>query len=419
MKRKILKGISAIVAGLMLLSGCSNTDPDSSPDSTASTSDSASNVTVDTNITGTGIEIVNYKDAVMKYEIPQNEGMEFVKNLKIGWNLGNTLESTTKTTKTVNSEMSWGNPKTTDEMIEMVQKAGFNTIRVPTSWSNHLEEGTFTVKQAWMDRVKEVVDYAYNRGMYVILNIHHDISKDYYYPSYETLENSKNYSNTIWKQICEVFKDYDEHLIFESINEPRQTNTDHEWWLDVNSDIAKECIDCIMQINQEFVNTVRASGGNNGTRWLMTPSYDASYLYVVCDQFELPNDPQNRTMVSIHAYEPYNFALSDNKAESNFNKDAHGGTLITMFDQIYEKFTSKGIPVVMGEFGCRDKDGNTEARVVHAGYYVALARAVGISCLWWDNGSFDGDGERFGLLDRDNMEWRLPDIVLSMMENYE
>ncbi|MCM1298943.1 MAG: glycoside hydrolase family 5 protein [Firmicutes bacterium] len=393
MKRKILKGISAALSLLVLISGCNSNG-----------------------VKGTGTEIVKYE--VAPYDLPENEGMEFVKNLKIGWNLGNTLEATTVTAKTTKSETSWGNPVTSQEMIDMVQKAGFNTVRVPVSWSNHLEEGTFTVKQAWMDRVKEVVDYAYNRGMFVILNIHHDISPDYYYPDYEHLENSKKYSNAIWEQLCEVYKDYDEHLIFESINEPRLKNTEFEWWLDINSDIAKESIDCIMQINQEFVDLVRASGGNNGTRWLMTPGYDASYLYVVCDQFELPEDPQNRTMVSIHAYEPYDFALSDQMNASSFDKDINGGSLIIIFDQIYEKFTSKGIPVVMGEFGCRNKD-NLESRIVHAGYYVAVARAAGISCLWWDNGAFEGDGELFGLLDRDTLEWRYPDIVLSMMENYE
>lgn len=394
MKRRVLKAFAAVMSVSVLLCGCNG----------------------GSGVKGTGAEIVKYE--VEQYEIPQNEGMEFVKNLKIGWNLGNTLESTTKTVKTVNSETSWGNPITTQEMIDKVKQAGFNTIRVPVSWSNHLEEDSFTVKQAWMDRVKEVVDYAYGSGMYVIINIHHDINPDYYYPSYECLENSKKYSNAIWEQICEVFKDYDEHLIFESINEPRQKDTPHEWWLDLNSDVAKESIDCIMQINQEFVNTVRASGGNNGTRWLMTPGYDASYLYVVCDQFNLPEDPQNRTMVSIHAYEPYDFALSDKMNAKTFDKDVLGGNLILMFDQIYEKFTSKGIPVVMGEFGCRDKE-NLESRIIHSGYYVALARGSGISCLWWDNGAFEGDGELFGLLDRDTLEWRYPDIVLSMMENYE
>ncbi len=394
MKKKAIKCISLAMAGLMLLSGCDT----------------------GTGVKGTGAEIIKYE--VEPYEIPQNEAMEFVKNLKVGWNLGNTLEASVKTVKTVNSETSWGNPVTTQEMIDMVKKAGFNTIRVPVSWSYHLEDDSFTIKEAWMTRVKEVVDYAYNNQMFVILNIHHDIDQQYYYPDYAHLDSSIEYSNAIWKQICEVFKDYDEHLIFESINEPRLKGTSNEWWLDLGSDIAKESIDCIMDINQEFVNTVRASGGNNENRWLMTPSYAANYMYAVSDLFNLPEDPKNRTMVSIHAYEPYDFALSDKMNVNEFDKDITGGTLILMFDQIYERFTSKGIPVVMGEFGCRNKD-NPESRIVHSGYYIALARGSGISCLWWDNGAFEGDGECFGLLDRDNLEWKNPDIVLSMMENCE
>lgn len=364
---------------------------------------------------GTGAEIPEYD--IETRELPENEAMTFVKNLKIGWNLGNTLDSNAKTSVESAAETSWGSPVITGEMIADIKDAGFNTIRIPVTWHTHVDEG-FKISDYWLGRVKEVVDYAYKRKMYVIINIHHDMEKSYYYPTYETLESSKAYSDAIWTQLCETFRDYDEHLIFESINEPRLTGTDNEWWIDAESDIGKEAIDCIMQVNQSFVDLVRASGGNNATRYLMTPSYCASPSYACADYFNLPDDPAQRTILSVHAYEPYNFALSDDRNSNTFVKGRTSGQVKTVFNSLYEKYTSKGIPVVIGEFGSRNKD-NLESRIEHAAYYVSEARSAGITCVWWDNNAFTGNGELFGLYGRDEMEWKYPDIVIAMMKNCE
>ena len=367
-------------------------------------------------LNGTGSEIPKYE--IEQLELPQSEGLDFVKNMKLGWNLGNTMDAEARSDNEYEGETAWGAPMTTEEMILAIKEAGFNTLRLPVTWHTHVDED-FNISEVWLNRVQEVLDYAYDNGMYVILNIHHDMLKAYYYPTYDTLENTKKYSKAIWTQLAERFKDYDEHLIFESINEPRLKGTDNEWWIDTSTDLGKEAIDCIMQVNQEFVDLIRASGGNNATRYLMTPSYCASPVYANDDLFSLPEDPAGRTMVSVHAYEPYNFALDADLDANKFTAERMGRSLESLMKGLYEKFTSKGIPVVIGEFGARNKNENTEARISHAGYYVAAARAAGISCVWWDNNAFTGSGELFGLFDRRDMSWRYPDIVLALTGNCE
>ena len=390
MKKIILNSGVVITCMVLFLTGCENTAA----------------------LTGTGAEIPTVE--IERYELPENEAMSFAENLKIGWNLGNTLDNTVAVRDESNAETAWGSPKITEEMILAVKNAGFNTIRLPISWRNHMDEDR-KISDYWLTRVKEIVDYAYNNGMYVIINIHHDIDKAYYYPTYETLNNSIEFTGAVWTQLCETFKDYDEHLIFEAINEPRLIGTDFEWWIDTSTDVGKEAIDCIMQTNQAFVDLVRASGGNNATRYLMAPSYCASYKYACDDLFNLPNDPANRTMVSIHAYEPQGLAL-DNGGSDAFVIGRSSGSVDKIMDMIYEKFTSKGIPALIGEFGARDKD-NLESRIAYAAYYVAAARARGITCLWWDNNALEGDGELFGLLDRSTVKWAYPDIVIAMVSN--
>ena len=368
-----------------------------------------------TSLTGTGIQIPLVE--MVQCELPENEAMTFAANLKVGWNLGNTLDNTVTVRNEVDAETAWGSPKITEEMILAVKKAGFNIIRIPITWHNHMDEN-YRISDYWLTRVMEIVDYAYNNDMYVIINIHHDIDKSYYYPTYETLENSLKFSGAVWTQLCEVFKDYDEHLIFEAINEPRLIGTDFEWWIDTNSDKGKEVIDCIMQTNQAFVDLVRASGGNNADRYLMVPGYCASYKYSCDDLFNIPNDPVNHTMVSIHAYEPQGFALNDDANSKTFVINRSSRQVDSIMDMIYEKYTSKGIPAIIGEFGARDKN-NLESRITYAAYYVAVARARGITCLWWDNNSVEGNGELFGLLDRNTLEWIYPDIVIAMVNNCE
>lgn len=356
------------------------------------------------------------------YDVPDTEAFRFVHDLKIGWNLGNTFDAYQESglKNELDSETCWAGIATTKEMIDDLKEAGFNAVRLPVTWHTHVDEN-YQISEVWLNRVQEVLDYVYDNGMYVILNIHHDNSEQFMYPSTEYLEQSVNYVTTIWQQLCERFKDYDEHLIFECMNEPRQVGTAWEWWINGSAE-CNDAIDCINQINQAFVNTVRASGGNNAERYLMVPGYDASADGALNSGFVLPTDTvEDKLIVSIHAYTPYNFALQadgESGSISAFDSDTARFTadIDSFMDKLYKKFIANGIPVVIGEFGSRDKGQNTQSRVDHATYYIAAARARGMSCFWWDNNAFTGKGENFGLYYRRGGYFIYPEIVTGLMK---
>lgn len=362
-----------------------------------------------------------------KKEIPTNPAISFVHNMKIGWNLGNTLDaiSDTNLVDELKYESSWSGIKTTKKMIETIKEAGFQSIRIPVSWHNHVSGDDYIISEVWLNRVQEVVDYAIDNDMYVILNTHHDVSKEFYYPSLDHLESSKKYIRAIWTQVSERFSSYGEKLIFEGMNEPRLTGTNYEWWLDLSKPECKEAIECVNQLNQEFVDTVRKSGGENASRYLLIPGYVASYQYAIINDFVLPKDSINdRLIVSVHAYLPYDFALRNPKesgSTSEWNSKITGCTkeIDTFLNSLYHKFTKNGIPVIIGEFGARDKGNNLESRVEYATYYIGAARANGITCFWWDNHAFKGDGENFGLFDRKNCTIKYPQILQGLMKYAE
>lgn len=240
-----------------------------------------------------------------KVEIADNS-VDFTKNLGLGWNLGNTLDATGDG---LSSETSWGQPKATKELIDFVKESGFTTIRIPISWSKHVDEN-YKIDDEWFDRVNEVVDYAIDDGFYVIINSHHD--NDAYYPSSERYEESSKYLSTLWKQIAERFADYDEQLIFEGMNEPRLSETNKEWWFADNDEDGIDSIETISKLDQDFVDTVRAAGGFNETRYLMVTSNRADPWMALHASFTLPTDPADRLIVSVHAYSPYDFAMNGN-----------------------------------------------------------------------------------------------------------
>lgn len=358
--------------------------------------------------------------------IPDTEAMEFVKNMKAGWCLGNTLDAYSGSGNAgLESEQSWGNPVTTKEMVAEVKNAGFGTIRLPVTWHNHLEQeegsDSFSISSDWMDRVQEVVDYAFDNDLYVILNVHHDTAEDVYYPDSVHYEQSENYIRTVWGEVAERFKDYDEHLIFEGMNEPRLVGNSYEWNFQESSEECKDSADCINRLNQVFVDTVRAGGGNNAQRYLMVPGYAASLAGVTTDLFQLPADSaENKLIVSAHAYTPYNFALqsqSESGATDSFPADGGAGRsdIDYLVNSLYQKFVSQGVPVIIGEYGARNKNNNLQDRVNYYSYYVAAARAKGITCCVWDNGAFAGNGELFGILIRQKGVWAYPEVVKAIM----
>ncbi len=374
---------------------------------------------------GQGYEIPDVN--IDPYEVPDNEALQFVKNMKIGWNLGNTFDAIDgNMSNELDYESYWCGVITTKDMIDDIKEAGFNSVRIPVSWHNHVDEN-YRISEAWLDRVQEVVDYVYDNGMYVILNIHHDNSENFMYPDSAHLEQSVRYVTAIWEQLCRRFGEYDEHLIFECMNEPRMVGSQYEWWINADAEECKDAIACINEINQAFVNTVRAGGDKNVNRYLMIPGYDASPDGALNSGFTLPTDAEgveNRLIVSIHAYTPYNFALQapgESSSTASFDSDAARSTadISSFMDKLYNKFVKNGIPVVIGEFGSRDKNQNIQDRIDHATYYIAAARARGISCLWWDNNAFTGDGEKFGIYQRENGSFPYPDIVTALMKYAE
>lgn len=358
------------------------------------------------------------------FDIPDTEGLAFVKDMRIGWNLGNTFDAgdITWLNDELDYESAWCGEKTTQQMFDDIKAAGFNSIRIPVTWHNHVDLETLTINPAWLNRVTEVVDYAMNNDMYAIINIHHDFNQAYIYPTSDYYDNSSTYMTAIWTQLAENFKDYDQKLIFESMNEPRMVGHNNEWWIDNNNQDCIDAIESVNRLNQVFLDVVRASGGNNSERYLMIPGYDASADGALHANFQMPVDTvSDRLIVSVHAYTPYDFALksaSESGSTSEFDPTTLSSTMqITQFmDGLYNKFISQGIPVVIGEFGARDKSLNHQAKVNYATFYVAQAKARGMTCYWWDNNAFSGAGELFGLYNRSTNLWPYPEIVAGMMK---
>ena len=339
-------------------------------------------------------------------ELSGNTATELVSFISTGWNLGNTLDATGGG-NSLYSETSWGNPKTTKAMIDAVKKQGFNTVRVPVSWGNHTTGNNFTIDSQWLARVKEVVDYCIDNDMYVILNIHHDTSTQYYYPSSKYKTQSVKFVKSIWTQVAKYFKDYDQHLVFETLNEPRLVGTGDEWWFNVNypNDNVRDSISVINTLNQTAVDTIRAAGGKNTDRCIMVPGYGASIDGCTTSTFKLPNDSTpNRLIVSVHAYTPYNFALNAN-GTAEF-KDNLKSEVDYLYSTIKSHFIDKGIPAIIGETSASNKN-NTAERVKWAQYYMGKSAEYGVPCMLWDNNVFNGSdkGECHGHLNRSALKW--------------
>lgn len=340
-------------------------------------------------------------------EIRDIPSTELVKEIKIGWSLGNTLDA--DGAAGLDAETSWGNVLTTKEAITAVKDAGFNIIRIPVTWRPHLDENNVIDKE-WFDRVQEVVDYAYSQDMFVILNAHHE---EWYDPYYDKEEEIKVKLADLWKQIGERFAGYDEKLIFEGLNEPRKRNTPLEW-----NGGDQEGWDVVNSLNATFVSTIRGLGGNNAKRHLMIPSYAASSTPGALNALKLP-EGDDKIIVSVHAYLPYAFALSEDLTARSFSPDDPSASEITnLMNTLKTTFIDKGVPVIIGETGARSK-ANEETRAEWATYYISEAKKIGVPCLWWDNGAFSGNGECFGLLDRSSCSWKFPLVVDGLMKGLE
>ena len=320
--------------------------------------------------------------------------VELAGKIKLGWNIGNSLEA-------IGGETAWGNPKVSKALIDLVKQNGFNAIRIPCSWSQYMENGaTAKLRADWLDRVKEVVQYAVDNDMYVLLNIHWDGGwlENNCTPEMQEVNNARQ--KAFWEQIATHLRNYDEHLLFASANEP---NVDNATQMTV-----------LNSYHQTFIDAVRSTGGRNTYRTLVVqgPSTDIEKTNTLMNT--LPTDEvENRLMVEIHYYTPWNFcgltedaswgkmfyywgsgyhSVTDPERNASWGEEE---AVVTYFNLMKTKFVDKGIPVVMGEYSAMLRSGlsgdaltlHKASRAYYLKYVTQQAKVSGIIPFFWDNGS--------------------------------
>ena len=298
------------------------------------------------------------------------DAYDIVKEMGAGTNLGNTLESCGTwigTSSTSNYETAWGQPVTTQEMIDGMKAAGFDSIRIPVAWSNMMaDDGTYTINEKYFNRVETVLNYALNADMYVIINIHFDSGWWARFGSKTEQERKDAMTKykTMWTQIANRFQEYSDRLIFESANEELGTRLNSTDDYEGSGYYAKDDLDSLYkltnEINQTFVDIVRSTGGNNARRFLLIAGYDTN-ISKTCDlRYKMPTDTiDSHLMVSIHYYSPAAYCIADNPKNS-WGYDASWGTdedikaLQGELSQMRISFVNKGYPVIIGEYGVTD-----------------------------------------------------------------
>jgi aryl-phospho-beta-D-glucosidase BglC (GH1 family) len=311
---------------------------------------------------------------------------EIVTEMKSGWNLGNSLDSQ-------GSETAWGNPRTTKEMISEVIKKGYKTIRVPVRWDNYYSDRyNYIISNDYFNRVEEVVKYSYSQNIYTILNVHHNEIQELFTP--QNKDRVKRELSALWKQIANRFKNYNQYLIFEIINEPR----DHDDWTGTKSKY-----DVVNEVVLDSLNVIRSTGGMNSHRLVMITPY-AAYKF---GALTIPND--NMIAVSIHAYIPQEFS---NKEHYSFT-DSDKKTLKTILENIRIGLVNRNVPVIMGEFGAMNGN-NYDERVKYVKEYATICHQMNVPILWWDNGV---DSE-YAIFNRYNKYFTYPNIASGMINVY-
>jgi len=353
-----------------------------------------------------------------------------VAKIRMGWNLGNTFDAHGEKSgfselrkgyidsTPTEMEAAWVDHVTTRENIDAIKAAGFNAIRIPVTWLKACDED-FNIRTDWIARVKEVVGYAVANDMIISVDSHHD--ERYYSLLDKDMPEVKKIYVKLWKQIAEAFKDYDEKLILEGLNEPRTIGTETEWYG------TPEDQNNLNMLNQLFVDTVRGTGSNNAKRILMVPTVAASASDIAQRAFILPKDSvKDKIIVSLHSYEPYEFALETGHGRPvqwDINNPEDTEPITEPLDLAYELFVSKGIPVIMGEMGALNRN-NIESRVEWTKFYVSYAKSKNIPCFWWDpwmtyvtcpDDEHDHWVESFGIFNRETSTFDHPGIVNAMV----
>ena len=375
---------------------------------------------------------------------------EVVKNMGLGWNMGNTLEANNQSVTDVtnpaywgqqglDSESCWGQSVTKPELLKMMKDAGFGAIRVPVTWYNHMDV-TGKVDAAWMARVHEVVDYVINQGLYCIINVHHDTGADSQDGKFKSwlkadeanyAQNKDRYEN-LWRQIAEEFKDYGQLLLFESYNE--MLDKLNSWCFasfassgKYDASVAASAYQAINSYAQSFVSTVRATGGNNVQRNLIVNTYGScsgggdwnQHLKDPLKEMKYPDDPagKGRIIFQVHSYP--SLVNTDSKGNITGNRDF--GSITREIDDMIkawnEHLVSKGAPVILGEWGTSnvdkdvtDYDARRELMFQFCEYLVQKCKASDIGTFYW-MGITDGIARFFPAFSQ-------PDLAKTILQAY-
>ncbi|WP_172195805.1 cellulase family glycosylhydrolase [Saccharibacillus qingshengii] len=309
---------------------------------------------------------------------PKSKMQTYVDNMQPGWNLGNTLDSVGA------DETAWGNPRVTRELIKQISRQGFNSIRIPVTWDNHIGPAPdYKIDPAYLDRVAEVVGWARSENLYVLINVHHDswlwiskMEKDH--------DQTLARYNAIWKQVADRFKNESDKLSFESVNEPRFTDGGT-----TNEAKAQEMLD---ELNLSFHEIVRSSGGKNGVRPLVLPTLETSpsqeRMNELYKTFEQLKDDKN-LIATVHYYGYWPFSV--NIAGTTTFDETTQKDITQTFDNVYKTFTARGIPVIVGEYGLLGFDKNTNTieqgeKLKFFEFLTSYLKEKHIATMLWDNG---------------------------------
>ncbi|MFC2138725.1 cellulase family glycosylhydrolase [Bacteroidota bacterium] len=329
--------------------------------------------------------------------------VELSEKMGVGWNVGNSLEAT-------GGETSWGNPLINQRLIDSVEAAGFNAIRIPVAWSSHFSNNeTFIIETSFLERVEEVVNYVLNNDMYAIINIHWD--GGWMQPTFDDEEYVNNRLAIMWKQIATHFRDYNDHLLFAGTNEVM-----------VEGDYgtpSTEYYTVQNGFNQTFVETVRATGGRNAYRHIVVQGFNTNIDYT--DRFnEVPIDViENRLMMEVHYYDPYDFALNENSNVTQWGENADASETAgwgnedhadEQFNKMKTKFIDNGVAVILGEYGAIYRSEESEPYREYFNEYITKSIIDhGLVPFYWDNGYTGNRG--FGIFNRETGEQVYPNII--------
>lgn len=339
--------------------------------------------------------------------LPDNAAVRRMQELGLGWNLGNQLDAYSGR---MPGETAWGNPKATQQTFDKVKAAGFTAVRIPVTWLGKIGPApAYNIDSAWMTRVREVAEYAHKAGLQAIINTHHDENHgdDHWLNIKDAAGDAalnaqiKEEIAAVWTQIANAFKDCGDWLMFEGFNELNDGGWG--WSDDFKKDPSRQC-GVLDQWQQTFVDAVRATGGQNATRWLGIGTYAANPEFA--KYLTLPADPAGKLMVSVHFYDPFDYTLGDPQYSDwghtgARGKKATGGDedhVKAVFGNLYDRYVSQDIPVYVGEFGCSMRS-KTDARawgfyLYYLEFVCKAARSYGLPAFLWDNGAAGYGKER-------------------------